>query len=275
MTDYIQLGAAIQRRREEVGLTQDDLSDRAGIAYSTLSKIERGVVKNPSVFTISAVALALGCSIEELLREQEAIVATPNSNTFVYCDMNGVLVRFFQKAFAQIAHECDLSVDKIETAFWHYNDAANRGEMSLEKFNSVMAEQLGITKFDWHKSYLQNIEPITVMHECLREIVKTNKVGILSNTHKGLIAKMLTQGLIPDINYACIVDSSEVGAIKPEPKIFEIAEEMANVQGEQILFVDDSRANLIAAERFGWRVMWFDDYRPADSGARLKEALNQ
>ena len=56
--------------------------------------------------------------------------------------------------------------------------------------------------------------------------------------------------------------------------MYEIAEEMAGASGEEILFVDDSRANLIAAERMGWRVMWFDYYRPADSVKKLKEALS-
>lgn len=268
------LGDAIQNRREAEGLTQDELSDRAGLAYSTLAKIERGVVKNPSVFTIAAIAEALGCEIDELLSDKSPIVEgrTPGE-TFLFCDMNGVLVRFFQKAFVQIAEENGLTVDKVEAAFWHYNDAANRGEISLAAFNKAMAEHLRIPKFDWHRCYLDNVEPIIEMQYWLVEVVKQHRVGILSNTHAGLIDKMIERGLIPNIPYACIVDSSVVHAIKPEQHVYEIAEQMAGAHGEDILFVDDSRANLIAAQRLGWRVMWFDDYRPADSVERLKQAL--
>lgn len=269
------LGDSIQERREACGLTQDELSDRAGLAYSTLAKIERGVVKNPSVFTIAALANALSCSIEELLKIETAKQTNiGRGDTFLFCDLNGVLVRFFHKAFVSIAERNELTVDKVETAFWHYNDAANRGEMTLEQFNTVMAEHLGIKEFDWHTSYLASIEPITAMHRCLEEIVKIHRVGILSNIHSGLITKLRERKLLPDIDYACIVDSSEVHAIKPEQKMYEIAQEMAGAKGDQILFVDDSRANLIAAERLGWRVMWFDDYRPEDSVKRLKEALS-
>jgi FMN phosphatase YigB (HAD superfamily) len=39
------------------------------------------------------------------------------------------------------------------------------------------------------------------------------------------------------------------------------------------LLVDDSRANLMAAERMGWHVLWFDDYEPQESVPRIKEAL--
>lgn len=273
---YRVLGETIQDRREQVGLTQDELSDRAGLSYSTLSKIERGVVKNPSVFTISSIATALGCSIDEILKAGKPQSLNSNkgpSDTFVFSDLNGVMVRFFQKAFVEIAHQCAITPEKVETAFWHYNDAANRGEMSPEKFNRVMAEHLGIATFDWHGSYLNNVEPIPAMQDCLVDVAKTNRVGILSNIHHGLIDKMLEKGLIPDIDYACIVDSSEVGAIKPEQRIYEIAQEMAGTMGEDVFFIDDSRTNLIAAQRLGWRVMWFDDYRPEDSVTRLKQAL--
>ena len=275
MNKHISLGESIQQRREECGLTQDELSDRAGLAYSTLAKIERGAVKNPSVFTVASLATALGCSVEELLKiERASVLQTGPKDTFLFCDLNGVLVRFFQRAFVQIAEENNLTVDTVETTFWHYNDSANRGEMTLDTFNKVMAEQLRIDSFDWHKSYLSTVEGIEEMHECVREVAKIHRVGILSNTHEGLIEKLMKKGMVPDIDYACIVDSSQVGAIKPEQRMYEIAEEMAGASGEEILFVDDSRANLIAAERMGWRVMWFDYYRPADSVKKLKEALS-
>jgi FMN phosphatase YigB (HAD superfamily) len=41
----------------------------------------------------------------------------------------------------------------------------------------------------------------------------------------------------------------------------------------EILLVDDTRANIMAAEKCGWQVLWFDDYRPVESVARIKTAL--
>ena len=274
--DYRLLGQLIQKRREAIGLTQDNLADKAGISYSTVSKLERGVIKDPSIFTIASLAEVMGCTIDNLLGpkpSQSSKAKTKGSDTFLLCDMNGVLVRFFQRAFVQIAKDNHILLDKVETTFWHYNDMANRGEISTKEFNKVMADRLGITKFDWHKSYLSAIEPIAEMHDCVREVAKTNRVGILSNIHKGLIPKMLERNLIPNIDYSCIVDSSEVHKIKPDPKVYQLTERLVGASGKEILFVDDSRTNLMAAERFNWRVMWFDDYRPADSVARVKNAL--
>ena len=58
----------IKRVRTKQGLTQDDLTKKADIKYSTLTKIEGGVVTKPSVQTIAKIAKALGVSIEDLLK---------------------------------------------------------------------------------------------------------------------------------------------------------------------------------------------------------------
>ncbi len=58
----------IKKVRTKQGLTQDDLSKKADIKYSTLTKIEGGVVTKPSVQTIQKIAKALDVTIEELLK---------------------------------------------------------------------------------------------------------------------------------------------------------------------------------------------------------------
>jgi FMN phosphatase YigB (HAD superfamily) len=56
-------------------------------------------------------------------------------------------------------------------------------------------------------------------------------------------------------------------------KLYEIATGLADVDPSEILLVDDDRSNLMAAEKMGWKVLWFDDYRPAESVARIKSSL--
>ncbi|WP_242325453.1 helix-turn-helix domain-containing protein [Faecalibaculum rodentium] len=49
---------AISEARHQAGLSQRQLSDRAGIPQSTIARVERG--KNTSLATISKIASALG-----------------------------------------------------------------------------------------------------------------------------------------------------------------------------------------------------------------------
>jgi FMN phosphatase YigB (HAD superfamily)/DNA-binding XRE family transcriptional regulator len=275
------LGQALQSARQKAGLTQQELCNRAKLSYSTLAKIERGAIKTPSVFTVASIAGVLGISMDEIMGAvvdagTQSIIQKKTSTSgvsFLYLDINGCLVRFFHGAFTQIAHETGVSSDVIESAFWHYNDAVCRGEMTLEDFNIELSTRLGQDDLDWKKYYMAAVEPIAEMHELIRWASTHYRVGLLSNIMPGFIEDMIKNGLLPDINYDAIVDSSQVKAIKPEQEIYEIAEKKAGVSGAKILFVDDSRTNLMAAERFDWKVMWFDDYRPHESAERIKSAL--
>lgn len=61
------IGVRIKKLRTKAGLTQEGLARKADIPYTTLTKVESGVIKNPSVKVIAKIADALGVSIENLL----------------------------------------------------------------------------------------------------------------------------------------------------------------------------------------------------------------
>lgn len=277
--DEVGLGKLLQDARKAAGLTQQELCHKAGLSYSTLAKIERGAIKSPSIFTIQSIAAALGTNLNDLMG-----VLTPNlpvpdkkqSKTgirFVYFDINGCLVRFYHRAFTRIAEISGKQADVIETAFWHNNDAVCRGEMSMDEFNKVLGEQFELKNFEWRDYYLEAVEPIEEMQALLAWADEHYHIGLLSNIMPGLITSLLDKEMLPAVTYAAIVDSSEVGTIKPEPEIYKIAQEKSGVSAGEILLVDDSRTNVMAAERAGWRVLWFDDFRPEESAERIKKAL--
>jgi FMN phosphatase YigB (HAD superfamily) len=245
-----------------------------------LAKIERGAIKSPSIFTIQSIAEALDVSLEVLLGISQATVPAqkPKKRSlsgvrFVYFDINGCLVRFFHRAFTNMTHETGVPADIIETTFWHYNDAACRGEMTMEEFNQQFASRLGLREVDWMKYYLDAVDKIDEMQEVVAWVADNYYVGLLSNIMPGFIDEMIERNLLPKIAYDVIIDSSQVGAIKPEQKIYEIAQSRTAVQPEEILLIDDSRSNLMAAEKMGWHVQWFDDYRPTESASRVRETL--
>lgn len=68
MTSGKVISENIKRLRAKLGLTQDDLAKKADIKYTTLMKVESGVVNRPSVQTMAKIAKALGVSIEDLIK---------------------------------------------------------------------------------------------------------------------------------------------------------------------------------------------------------------
>lgn len=275
------LGRRVQAVRTEAGLTQQALCHKAGLSYSTLTKIERGAIKSPSIFTIRNIALALDMGLDELMQTRlNNSVATPKPKrrsksgvSFVYFDINGCLVHFFHRAFTRLAEVSGAPADAIETTFWHYNDEVCRGEMTMDEFNKAFADTLGIDHVNWAEYYLKAVEPIDSMHDIVQWAGQHYRIGLLTNIMPGLVDAMLKQGLLPDVPYDVIVDSSVVGAIKPEAKIYDIAAEKAACPASEILLIDDARINLMAAEKQDWHVLWFDDYRPEESIARIKDTL--
>ena len=43
------IGENIKKRRTKLGLSQENFSQKSGVKYTTLTKIEIGVIKTPSV----------------------------------------------------------------------------------------------------------------------------------------------------------------------------------------------------------------------------------
>lgn len=279
--DEVGLAKALKTARKNAGLTQQDLCEKADLSYSTLAKIERGAIKAPSIFTIAQIAAVVGLSLDELVGDSLGTTVHKGSSKkqsklgtrFVYFDINGCLVRFFHRAFTSIAEQSGTQADVVESIFWHYNDAVCRGEMSIDEFNAVLFEKLQTHGIDWRTHYLNAIEPIEEMAHLVEWAAEHYRVGLLSNIMPGQINAMLEKGLLPKIEYDAIIDSSEVQSIKPEQRIFDVALERSGVNADEILFVDDSRTNIMSAERGGWKVMWFDDYRPDESAARVRKAL--
>lgn len=272
------LGKRLQEARQKAGLTQQQLCNQSGLSYSTLAKIERGAIKAPSIFTIESIADVIGVSLDELVGHSAGSAkvqkkVSKSGIKFIYFDINGCLVRFFHRAFTQLSEDTGVSLDVIESAMWHYNDAVCTGEITMDEFNKALATKLGIKQLDWLEYYLNAVDPIKEMHELVTWASEHYHIGLLSNIMPGFIDAMIKKGLIPDLPYTAVIDSSEVGTIKPEEKIYEIAQSQAGCEPNEILLVDDDRANLMAAEHKGWRVLWFDDYRPSESSKRVRQVL--
>jgi transcriptional regulator with XRE-family HTH domain len=72
------ISKVVQRRREELRLTQEELAGRAGLHRTYISDIERGA-RNLSVKSLIRLAMALEMSVSGVLEEAEAKVREAES----------------------------------------------------------------------------------------------------------------------------------------------------------------------------------------------------
>lgn len=63
----VDIGKRIKHWRKEKSMTQDALAKKADIPYTTLAKIEAGLVMNPRMDTLIKIAAGLEITVNDLV----------------------------------------------------------------------------------------------------------------------------------------------------------------------------------------------------------------
>jgi XRE family transcriptional regulator, master regulator for biofilm formation len=64
------IGERVKKYRQEKRMSMTELADKAGVAKSYLSSIERNLQQNPSIQFLEKVSAALGIPMDALLHDQ-------------------------------------------------------------------------------------------------------------------------------------------------------------------------------------------------------------
>jgi putative hydrolase of the HAD superfamily len=105
------------------------------------------------------------------------------------------------------------------------------------------------------------------MVDLVRELRPHIRVVLLTNNVAEL--GIVWRGMIPvEELFDAVIDSSAVGMRKPDPRIFQLALEAAGARAEESVFIDDSPANVRAAEELGLTAIHFTD--EGDAIARVR-----
>ena len=62
------IGKNIKKIRGKKGITQDALAKKANLPYTTLAKLETGVISKPTIQTVAKIAKGLNVSIDYLIK---------------------------------------------------------------------------------------------------------------------------------------------------------------------------------------------------------------
>ena len=103
----------------------------------------------------------------------------------------------------------------------------------------------------------------------IRSLRPRYKTGVISNAWPDTRASLAAQKL--DDAFDVMVISSEVGILKPDPRIYRIALERLGLAAPEAVFIDDTPPNVEAARALGMHGIVFED---ADRALRgLREVL--
>lgn len=73
----------IKELKKQKGFTTKQLSELSGVPLGTVNKIISGTTKNPQLVALSAIANALGCSVEDFVDESMHLDSQKNNNYYL------------------------------------------------------------------------------------------------------------------------------------------------------------------------------------------------
>jgi putative hydrolase of the HAD superfamily len=164
-----------------------------------------------------------------------------------------------------------LGINGENSASW---DSAKLGEITESAYWHDVGERLGLPadKVDWIKQQLfEEVEIRQAFWDTLKGLKDrhSHHLGILSNAIPSFSDKWAELNF-GDI-FEVMVNSSDVGMSKPDPRLFALILDRMNTTAERCVFIDDQLKNIEPAAELGFHVVHFVD--EAQAIADLKRIL--
>jgi epoxide hydrolase-like predicted phosphatase len=195
----------------------------------------------------------------------------------VIWDLGGVLVRTedYTRRDA-LAERLGMTRHELEDVFFggESGEAAQRGEISFKQHLENIRQRLGLSASQmraftddfWGNDYVDR-----ELIDYIRSLKENYKIGLLSNAFSDL-HRMLTQVWDIDDAFDELVISAEVGIVKPDRRVYEIALERLDVAPPESVFIDDFQHNIEGARAVGMHGVHFRS--PEQARADLERILD-
>ena len=195
----------------------------------------------------------------------------------VLWDFGGVILSSPFDTFALYEAEVGLPPDTVrrinatnpDTNAWA---RLERSEVGLEEFCALVeaegrAAGVELSGARLIESLYGEVRPAMV--EALRRVAARYKTACLTNNVTGGVRPQLAEVMAL---FDVVVQSSEIGVRKPEPRFYEIACELLNVAPSECVFLDDLGVNLKPARAMGMTTIKVVD--PDSALAELETVLD-
>ncbi len=195
------------------------------------------------------------------------------SPSIVVFDLGKVLVDFdYTVAGRRIAAQSDISAGEVQ-AFLDHSPLLVRYETGLMTRQEFFEEVRKTTGFrgnigefsEFFADIFTEIPPMIVLHAMLRQ--KRIPTYIFSNTNDLAITHIRRR--FPFFgNFDGYILSYEVGAMKPDVKIYSALERLTGLRGSYLLYLDDRPENIAVGTARGWQTILHET--PEKSRAALQ-----
>lgn len=191
----------------------------------------------------------------------------------VVFDFGGVLAHLSQPEIrAELERALELEEGQLSALMYTHPrwDAVASGQMTETEYWASLATHLRRSPAETRDFLRRMWDPQGEIPEVValaRALHGRVRLAVLSNWTVTLESHMAAMGI--DDLFEIIINSARVGSRKPDEVIFRHALDCLEVPPERILFIDDTLANVEAAQALGLNAILFTD------GAQLRAELER
>jgi HAD superfamily hydrolase (TIGR01509 family) len=141
----------------------------------------------------------------------------------------------------------------------------------IKEFHATVDPSFSLQKY-FVEHFSKNISIIEVMQSLVKRDIK---IGLLTDQYPGLLDAIFEKGLLDKSIFDVIIDSSIEKVHKPDKAIYILAATKAKNNPENILFIDNTKANIDAASTLGWQTFLYDSSDYDQANKDLAEFISQ
>ena len=202
---------------------------------------------------------------------------------FVFFDVGGVLIKDYScsdkwqqtKGFVGVnTPELDMKFEDL----WKDIEGSVCVDCDVDVLVERCRDELGLDLpkgFSLLDDFVDRFEKNESIWSIVGRVKKTTKIGLLTNMYPRMLDKIIAKGLLPNIKWDVVVDSSVVKLQKPHSGIYEKAEEMADVKASGVLFVENTKKHVDSATSLGWQTFLYDSCDYENSSMKLEKYLGK
>ncbi|MCX6732143.1 MAG: hypothetical protein NTV98_01230 [Candidatus Roizmanbacteria bacterium] len=197
---------------------------------------------------------------------------------FIYFDVGGVVVKDFSASnkWKELQHELGVSAENEEKfqQVWMKYRSKICVDYDIEKLIPVLNSEVGLSipsNYSLLNGFISRFEKNESIWPIIEKVKKSTKMGLLTNMYVNMFEHIQKKGILPQVKWDKVVDSSVVRLQKPDKALFEFAEKEVQIDGKDILFIDNQEKHVLAAKQCGWQAYVYDSADYVKSSRQLEE----
>jgi epoxide hydrolase-like predicted phosphatase len=185
----------------------------------------------------------------------------------VIWDIGGVIMRTEDQApRAELAAELGITRAYLNELVFggEQGRRAQIGEINQQEIWDYVRSELQLAPADYpdlRERFFGGDVLDTDLVDFIRSLKPRWKIGIISNAWSQIADSLVEWGI--DDAFDMVVGSGDVGIMKPDPRIFQIALERLSVEPSEAVFVDDFIQNVHGAQALGIAAIHFQGRQQA------------